>query len=151
MTVEHGSIDVFELSCWRRLLRVSWTARRSNQSILKEISPEYSWKDSWWSWNSNTLATWCEGLTHQKRPDVGKDWMLEEKQTKEDEMVGWHRVGVGQGSLVCCSSWGCKASDTTEWLNWTELVHCSHFIPPLLSAFSGFNWTFYIVPFYLFS
>ena len=50
-------IDAFELWCWRRLLRVPWTARRSNKSILKEISPRYSLED--WSWNSNTLATWC--------------------------------------------------------------------------------------------
>ena len=54
---EHWRIDAFELWCWRRLLRVPWTARRSN---LKEISPEYSWKDWYWSWNSNTLAIWCE-------------------------------------------------------------------------------------------
>ena len=57
----------FELWCWRRLLRVPWTARRSNQSILKEISPDIHWKDWCWTWNSNTLATWCE-LTHWKRP-----------------------------------------------------------------------------------
>ena len=49
--------DVFELWCWRRLLRVPWTARRSNQSILKEISLNIHWKDWCWSWNSNTLAT----------------------------------------------------------------------------------------------
>ena len=61
-------IDVFELWCWRRLLRVPWTARRSNQSILKEISPECSRKDWCWSWNSITLVTWCEELTHWKRP-----------------------------------------------------------------------------------
>ena len=54
---EHQRIDAFEPRCWRKLLRVPWTARRSNQSILKEISPEYSWKDWCWSWNSNTLAT----------------------------------------------------------------------------------------------
>ena len=65
---DHWRIDAFELWCWRRLLRVPWTARRSNQSILKEISPEYSWKDCCWSWNSNTLATWWEELTHLKRP-----------------------------------------------------------------------------------
>ena len=53
--------------CWRRLLRVPWTARRSNQSILKEISPGCS-LDRCWSWNSNTLATWCEELTQWKRP-----------------------------------------------------------------------------------
>ena len=60
-------IDTFELWCWRRLLRVPWTARRSNQLILKEISPNY-WKDWCWSWNSNTLATWWEELTPWKRP-----------------------------------------------------------------------------------
>ena len=61
-------IDAFELWCWRRLLRVPWTARRSNQSILKEISPGVHWKDWCWSWNSNNLATWCEELSHWKRP-----------------------------------------------------------------------------------
>ena len=64
---ERRRIDAFELWCWRRLLRVPWTARRSNQSILKEISPVH-WKDWCWSWNSNTLATSCEKLTHLKRP-----------------------------------------------------------------------------------
>ena len=64
---EHQKIDVFELWCWRRPLRVPWTAIGSNQSILKEISPEYSLEDWCWSWNSNTLATWCEELTHLKR------------------------------------------------------------------------------------
>ena len=58
----------FELWCWRRLLRVPWTARRSSQSILKEISPEFHWKDWCWSWNSNTLATWCKESTHYKQP-----------------------------------------------------------------------------------
>ena len=58
---ERRRIDAFELWCWRRLLRVPWTARRSNQSILKEISPGIS------SWNSSTLATSCEELTHWKR------------------------------------------------------------------------------------
>ena len=61
-------IDAFELRCWRTLLRVPWTARRSNQSILKEISLGVHWKDWCWSWNSNTLATSCEELTHWKRP-----------------------------------------------------------------------------------
>ena len=68
-----------------------------------------------------------------KDPDAGKDWGQEEKGTTEDKMVGWHHwlsghefgwtpgVGDGQGGLVCCGSWGCKESDTTERLNWTEL------------------------------
>ena len=77
-------IDAFELWCWRRLFRVPWTARRSNQSILKEISPEYS-LDWWWSWNSNTLATWCEELTHWKRP-----WCWEGlKEEGEGDDRGW--------------------------------------------------------------
>ena len=65
---EHWRIDAFELWCWRRLLRVPWTARRSNQSILKEISPEYSLEGLMLKVNSNPLATWCKELTHLKRP-----------------------------------------------------------------------------------
>ena len=57
----------FQNVVWRRLSRAHWTARRLNQLILKEISPEYHWKDWCWSWNSNTLATWCEEPTHWKR------------------------------------------------------------------------------------
>ena len=67
-----------------------------------------------------------------KGADTGKDWGQAEKGTIEDKMVGWHHqlnghgfgwtlgVGDGQGGLACCGSWGCKESDTTEWLNWTE-------------------------------
>ena len=58
---EHQRTDAFELWCWRRLLRVPWTAQRSNQSVLKEINLNIHWKD--WCWGSNTLATWCEELT----------------------------------------------------------------------------------------
>ena len=67
-------IDTFKMWCWRRHLRVPWTARRSNQSILKEINPEYSWKDWCWSLSSSTLATLCKEPTHWKNPDAGKDW-----------------------------------------------------------------------------
>ena len=59
-------IDAFELWCRRRLSRVPWTARRLNQSVLKEITLNIHWKD--WCWSSNTLATWYEELTHLKRP-----------------------------------------------------------------------------------
>ena len=67
---ERQRIDTFKLWCWRRLLRVPWTARsnRSNQSILTEINPKYHWKDWLWSWNSCPLATWCKELTHWERP-----------------------------------------------------------------------------------
>ena len=61
-------IDAFELWCWRRLLRVPWTARRSNHSILRKSVLNIHWKDGCWSWNSKTLATWWEELTHLKRP-----------------------------------------------------------------------------------
>ena len=65
---EHWRIDIFKLWCWRRLLRVPWTARRSNQSILKEISPGCSVEGLMLKLNSNTLATWYKELTHWKRP-----------------------------------------------------------------------------------
>ena len=65
---EHRRIDAFELWCCRRLMRVPWTARRSNQSILKESVLGVHWKDGCWNWNSNTLATWCKELTHLKKP-----------------------------------------------------------------------------------
>ena len=82
---EHKRVDAFEMWCWRRLLRVPWTARRSNQTILKEISPGVQWKDWCWSWNSNTLATWCEELTHWKRP-----WCWERlKAGEEGDDRGW--------------------------------------------------------------
>ena len=64
---EHRRIDVFELWCWRTLLRVPWTARRSSQSIVKEIGPEYSLEGLILKLNSNTLANWCKGLTHLKK------------------------------------------------------------------------------------
>ena len=83
-------IDVFELWCWRRLLRVPWTARRSNQSILKEISAEYSLKDDA---DAETPILWPLDVKNWliwKDPDSGNDWRQEEKGTTEDEMVGWH-------------------------------------------------------------
>ena len=82
-------IDAFELLCWRRLLRVPWTERRSNQSILKETSPVH-WKDWCWSWNSNTWPPDVKSWLIGKDSDAGKDWGQEEKGTTENEMVGWH-------------------------------------------------------------
>ena len=82
---EHRRTDAFELWCSRRLLRVPWTVRKSNQSILKEINPEYSLEDWCWSWNSNTLASWWEELTHLKRP-----WCWERlKVGGEGDNRGW--------------------------------------------------------------
>ena len=81
-------IDAFKLWCWRRLLRVPWTARRSNQSILKEISPEYSLDaeaEAPILWPPNAKS-WLTG----KDSDAGKDWGQEQKGATEDEMLGWH-------------------------------------------------------------
>ena len=130
---EHWRIDAFELWCWRRHLRVPWTARRSNQSILKEISPEYSLEGT----DAEAPILWppdAKNWLIEKDPDAGKDWRLEEKQTTEDDMVGWHHrldgdefeqtlgVGDGQGSLACCSPWSRKESDMTEQLNWIDHI-----------------------------
>ena len=88
-------IDAFELWCWRRLLRVPWTVRRSNQSILKESVLNIHWKDWGWSWNSNTLATWCKELTHWKRP-----WC-------------WERLKAGEGDD---RGWDCWMTSLTRWI-----------------------------------
>ena len=65
---EHQRIDAFELWCWGRLLRVPWTARKSNQSVLKEINPEYSLEGPMLKLKLQYLTTWCKVLTHWKRP-----------------------------------------------------------------------------------
>ena len=119
-------IDAFELCCWKRLLRVPWTARRSNQSILKEVSPGISLEGM-------MLKLKLQYFGHLMwRVDAGRDWGQEENGTTEDVMAGWHHrldgrvfewtpgVGDGQGGLACCDSWGHKESDMTEWLNWTD-------------------------------
>ena len=128
-------MDDFELWCWKRLLTVPWTARRSNQSILREISPEYSLEGL--DAEAETLILFPPDVKNWligKDPDAGKDWRREDKGTTEDEMFGWRhrlngyesertpRVGDGQGGLACCSRWGCKESDMTEWLNWIDLI-----------------------------
>ena len=123
-------IDAFKLWCWRRLMRIPWTARRSNWSILYEISPEFSLEELMLKlklqyfghlmWRTDSL---------EKDSDARKYWRQEEKGVPEDEMVGWHhwlneqefgqtlRDGEGQGSLACSSPRGRKESDMTEPLN----------------------------------
>ena len=143
--------DAFELWCWRRLLRVPWTARRSNQSILEEISPGVFTGRT--GGEAETPILWppdAKSWLIGKDPDAGKDWRQEEKGMTEDEMVGWHHqlsghefektpgVGDGQGGQACCDSWGCQELDTTEQLNWTELNH---------DAFAYVtSWRYHMVP-----
>ena len=108
----------------------------------KEIQPVHPKGDQSWVFigridaEAETAIFWPPNVKNWfigKDPDVGKDWRQEEKGMTEDEMIGCHHwlnghefeqapeVGDGQGGLVCCSPWGCKESDTTEWLSWTEL------------------------------
>ena len=88
---EGQRIDAFELWCWRRLLRVPWTARRSNWSILKEISPGCSLEGSILKLKLQYFGNLMQRAdSFEKDPDAGKDWRREEKEMTEDEMVGWH-------------------------------------------------------------
>ena len=88
---EHWRIDAFELWCWRRLLRVPCTARRSSQSILKETGPGCSLEGLMLKLKLQYFGhTDAKNWLIWKDPDAGKDWGQEEKGTTEDEMVGWH-------------------------------------------------------------
>ena len=136
---EHRRIDAFELS--RRVLE------KTLESPLncKEIQPVHSKGNQSWIFIGRTDAEaetpilWPPDANNWliwKDPDAGKDWRWEEKEITEDEMVGWHHrlnghesesilgVGDGQGGLASCRPWGYNESDTTEWLNWTELKKC---------------------------
>ena len=129
---EHRRIDAFELWCWRRLLRVPWTARRSNQSILNEISPGISLEGMMLKLklqyfghlmlrvDSLEKTLMLGGIGGRGEGDNrGWDgWMASLTRWTSEWTPG---ICDGQGSLKCCDSWGCRESDTTEWLNWTEL------------------------------
>ena len=123
---ESWRIDDFDLWCWRRLLRVPWTARRSNQSIPKEISPEYSVEGLMLKLklqNFGPLMRRANSLEKTLKAggegDRGWDgWMA--SPTRWIWVWASSRVGDGQGSLMCYSPCGHKELDTTEWLYWTE-------------------------------
>ena len=134
---EHWRIDTF--------LTVVLEKTLDSPLDCKEIEPVHPKGNQSWIFigrtdaQAETLILWPPDVKNWligKDSDAGKDGRQEEKQVREDEMVGWHHwlngheleqalgVGDGQGSLVCCSPWGCKESDTTERLNWTELIIC---------------------------
>ena len=122
---DYWRIDGFELWCWRRLLRVPWTARRSNQSILKEISPEYSLE---WLMLKLKLQYWLPDAKNWligKDPDAGKDWRQEEKGTTEGEMDMnlnklWELVMTGKPGITAVYG----VAKIWTWLsNWTKLIH----------------------------
>ena len=127
---ERQRIDAFELWCWRRLLRVPWTPRRSNQSILKDISSGISLEGMMVKLKLQYFGHLMWRVESLEKTDAGRDWGQEEKGTTQNEMAGWHHwldgresewtpgVGDGQGGLVSCNSWGHRESDTTERLNW---------------------------------
>ena len=141
-------IDAFELWCWRRLLRVPSTARRSNQSILKEISPGISLEGMMLKLKTPVLWPPHAELTHWKRlwcwegmgaggegDDRGWDGWMASLTRWTWVWVNYGResewtpgVGDGQGGLACCDSWGCKESDTTEQLIWSDLILSVNFI-----------------------
>ena len=127
---EHQRIDAFDCGVGG-LLRVPWTARRSNQSILKEISPGCSLE---WLMLKLKLQYFRHLMqradSFEKTPMRGK--IEGRRRGWQGEMVGWHhrlnghgfgwtpRVGDGQGGLACCGSWDCKESDRAERLNWSD-------------------------------
>ena len=88
---ERPRIDAFELWCWRRLLRVPWAARRSNQSILKEISPGCSLEGVMLKLKLQYFGHLMRRVDSLEKTDAGRDWGQEEKGTTEDEMARWHR------------------------------------------------------------
>ena len=132
-------IDAFELWCWRRLLRVPWTARRSNQSILKEISSGISLEGMVLKLklqyfghlirrvDSLEKTLILGGIGDRRRRGRQRMRRLDGITDSMDVESEWTPgVSDGQGGLVCCNSWGHKELDTTEWLNWTEYCcYCS--------------------------
>ena len=143
--VERRRIDAFELWCWRRLLRVPWTAKRSNQSILKEISPGYSLEGLtlklklhyfghlMWKTDSFEKTLMLGKIEGRRRRGQQRMRSLDGITNSMDISLG------GQEGLACCGSQGPKESDTTKWLNGTEyLVSLSILLE--MAKFYSFVW-----------
>ena len=127
---ERRRMDAFELWCWRRLLRVPWTPRRSNQSILMEVGPKYSLEGLMLKlrlqyfghlmWRTDSLEKTLILGKIEGRRRRGRQRMRWSDGNDGHELEQALGVGDGQESLACYSPWGHKDLDTTEWLNWTE-------------------------------
>ena len=128
---EHWRIDAFELWCWRRLLRVPWTERRTNQSVLRKSTLNIHWKDWCWSWSSSTLANWYEELSHWKRPwcwerlragGEGDDRMRWLDGITDSMDLSWSKLrgdGKGRGRQAWCAA-AQGVSNSQTWLrDWT--------------------------------
>ena len=150
---EHRRINALNCGVEEDSLRVPWTAKRFNQSILEEISPEYSLEGLMLKLKLQDFGHMMQTTDSFERTLIaGKDWRQEEKRTTEDEMVGWHHqldgheieqalgVGDGQGSLACCSPWGHKESDTTEHTH----THAYHGISRIAIAVCTWDFALYL-------
>ena len=98
-------------------MRLPWIARRSNQSILKEISPGISLEGMMLKLKLQYIGHLMRRVDSLEKTDAGRDWGQEEKGTTEDEVAGWHHRLNGEGGLACCDPWSRKELDTTERLN----------------------------------
>ena len=146
-------IDTFDLWCWRRLLRVPWTARRSNQSILKEISCEYSLEGLMLKlkvqsfghlmWRTDSLGkTLMLGKTEDRRRRDNREWDRWHHWLDGYEYEQAPGVGDGQEILESCHLWGRRESDTTEQLNWlTEQPYCKQ-STDVMQYLSKYQWHF---------
>ena len=146
---EHWRIDAFELWCWRRLLRVPWTARRSNQSILKQIGPGCSLEGMMLKLKLQYFGHLMRRVDSLEKTDAGRDWGQEEKGTTEDEMAGWHHRLNGHEFEWTPGSWWWTGRpgmlqfmglqrvghDWVTELNWTELMGMNY-VPPKLICWS---------------
>ena len=148
---ERRRIDAFELWCWRRLLRVTFTAKDQTRQSSGKSTLNTHWMDWCWSKNSSILVIWGEQLTHWKSP-----WFWERLRAEEEgirEWDGWMASpmqefgqtlgdGEGQGGLACCSLWGHKESDTTGQLNSNNDASCpKRLVMSFITQWSSCYWS----------